>query len=88
MLVQRCRTHGHTVHCENLIQLAVAGVLERVHAVAAEQLNDKVHQILRACADEDVVRRDIDAAEVVQVAHDLLSKFRRAAWVGRTEQRT
>ena len=88
VLVQRCRTHGHTVHCENLIQLAVAGVLERVHAVAAEQLNDKVHQILRACADEDVVRRDIDAAEVVQVAHDLLSKFRRAAWVGRTEQRT
>ena len=88
VLVQRCRTHGHTVHCENLIQLAVAGVLERVHTVAAEQLNDKVHQILRACADEDVVRRDIDAAEVVQVAHDLLSKFRRATWVGRTEQCT
>ena len=84
--IERQRAHRHPAHIKNLVQLAVAGVFERIHAVAPEQLDDQVHQVLRTRADQNVVRRDIDAAEVIQIPRDLLTQLGRAARVGRAQQ--
>ena len=50
--------------------LGVAGVLHAVDGLAPEQLDDEVIEVLRARADDDLLRRGGDAAEAVEMLRD------------------
>ena len=84
--VQRQRANRRTVCVKNLVQLAVAGVFQPIYAIASQKPNDQMHQVFRACADQNVVGRDVDAAKIVQISRDLFAQFDRAARVGRVQQ--
>ena len=85
-LVQRQRAHHRPIRLKNLVQLAVARILQPVHTVAPQKLDDQLHQVFRPRADQDVVGRHPQPPAVPQVACNLLTQFDRAAGVGRAQQ--
>ena len=51
-----------------------------------EQLNEQADQIFQTRALDETLRRDRDAAEIMQIVRNLLPQLKHAARIGRLEQ--
>ena len=85
-LVERDRPQSGAVLRDDLRELAVARVLDRIHMPVTEQLNEQADQIFQTRAHDDILRRDRDAAEIMQIVRNLLPQLKHAARIGRLEQ--
>ena len=71
---------------EDALDLPVAGVLHRPSAAPAQKLEEQGGEIFRAGPHHDLVRVDVDAPEVMEVAHDGRAQRRHAMGVGGGEE--
>ena len=71
--------HGQ-ITAENIVglisscQLRIAGVFQCVDVTASQKLYDKIVQRLRACADDNLLGRNVQAAELVKMAGERLTQ--------------
>ena len=75
-LVERDRPQSGAVLRDDLRELAVARVLDRIHMPVTEQLNEQADQIFQTRAHDDILRRDRDAAEIMQIVRNLLPQLK------------
>lgn len=68
---------GHIVRRVDAGNFAVAGVLDGIAQPAPEELHDEAIKVLRARADEDLLRRDAQAARLLQMGRNGSAQFRR-----------
>ena len=74
LLVHR---HGHAAHgilAVDLADLVEAGILDAETLVAPQKLHEQSVEVFRARADDDLLRRDIEAAEAAQMIGDCLAQ--------------
>ena len=45
----------------------ISGILYSINKIVSEKLNQKVMQILRSCADNNLLRQHLHAAELTQI---------------------
>ena len=77
---------GHIVRRVDAGDLAVAGVLDGIAQPAPEELHDEAIKVLRARADEDLLRRDAQAARLLQMSRNGSAQFRRTGKIDRLHQ--
>ena len=71
--------HGQ-ITAENIVglisccQLWIAGVFQCINVAASQKLHDEVIQCLRACADDNLLGSNVQAAELVKMAGECLTQ--------------
>ena len=71
--------HGQ-ITAENIVgliggsKLRIAGIFQRIDVAASQKLHDEVVQRLRACADDNLLGRNVQAAELVKMAGERLTQ--------------
>ena len=74
LLVHR---HGHAAHgvlAVYLADLVEAGILNAEALVAAQELDEQAVEVLCAGADDDLLGRDVEAAEAAQMVGNRLAQ--------------
>ena len=73
------RKHRWLISC---CQLRIAWVFQRIDVAASQKLYDKIIQRLRACADDNLLGRNVQAAELVKMTGERLTQRQNAAGAG------
>ena len=80
--IHRQITAENIVGLISCCQLRIAGVFQCVDVTASQKLYDKVIQRLRACADDNLLGRNVQTAELVKMSGERLTQRQNAAGAG------
>lgn len=82
MGIHRQITAENIVGLISCCQLRIAWVFQRIDVAASQKLYDKIIQRLRACADDNLLGRNVQAAELVKMTGERLTQRQNAAGAG------